>query len=149
MPDILAIVGSVEFACPDGEAIARRLVADELTSRRPDRVVSGGAKGVDTIGVAVAAQLGIDYTEHHPGVRRWDGPNGFKARNQLIARDCTRALRIVCAKSRTYGSGYCVDLAQRRGKPVRRVVIHPDGTWTDSGWPTTTPDPDQQGALPL
>ncbi len=145
MTDVLAIVGSVTFACPAAEALVAHLVLDELTARRPDKVVSGGARGVDTIGVAVAARLGIDYTEHHPGVRRWDGPDGFKARNIIVATTCTRALRIVCANSRTYGSGWTVDQAERQGKPVRRVVIHPAGGVTDSGWP----QPDQQDQLPL
>ncbi len=117
MPDVLAIVGSTEFACPAGEDIARHLIADELTSRRPDRVVSGGAKGVDTIGVAVAARLGIDYTEHHPGIRRWDGPNGFKARNQLIARDCSRALAQVGRDVETHIAKAHRDLAALRPTP--------------------------------
>ncbi len=140
MADVLAIVGSVEFVCPAGEAIARQLVVEELTTRRPDKVVSGGAAGVDTIADEEAAKVDVPFAAFPPKERRWDGPNGFKARNIVLSNACTRALRIVCAKSRTYGSGWTCDRAERQGKPVRRIVIHPDGTWTDSGWPTTVPD---------
>lgn len=138
MVDVLAVVGSTSFVCPDGLAIARQIIVDELTERRPDQVVSGGAAGIDTLAVDIATRLGIDCVERHPGMRRWDGPNGFKARNLLIARDATRALRIVCAKSRTYGSGWTCERVQAQRKPVRQVVIHPDGTVVDSGWPSVT-----------
>lgn len=135
MTDILAIVGSTRFACPDGPAIAEALIAAELATRRPDVVTSGGAACVDTLGEQAADRLGIAKEIHRPKVRRWAGPDGFQARNLLIATGCTRALRISCAHSRTYGSGWTGDRAAEMGKPVRRVVINADGTVIDSGWP--------------
>lgn len=135
-PDILAIVGSVSFACPDAIHVVHQIIGDELAWRRPDEVTSGGADGVDTAAEQIAAEFNIP-TPHifRPTARRWHGPGGFKERNQRIADTCTRALRIVCAQSKTYGSGWMVDEAQRQGKPVRRVVIAADGAVTDSGWP--------------
>lgn len=147
MPDVLAIVGSVKFACPTGESIARALIVRELAGRPPRLVVSGGAKGVDTIGVATAARLGFEYREHYPKYPRWQ-PDGFKARNLLIVADCTRLLAIRCAEAKTYGSGWTRDEAKRRGKPTRTVTIHRDGRVDDTGWPSQ-PNPDEQGVLPL
>lgn len=135
MADILAIVGSTWFACPDGLAIARLVIVDELTARRPDTVTSGGAPGVDTIGQEAAERFGIGTDVFPPKVHRWNGRGGFKERNQKIADRCSRALRIVCAESTTYGSGWTCLQVQRQGKPVRTVVIDRGGGVTDSGWP--------------
>lgn len=135
MKDILAVVGSVKFAHPDGRSIAEQIIRDELGSRRPDVVTSGGAAGVDTLGERAAADRGIATAIFRPQVNRWHGPSGFRSRNLQIAHTCTRALRIVCAGSTTYGSGWTVDEAQRMSKPVRRVIVGLDGTVTDSGWP--------------
>lgn len=144
--NILAIVGSTTFAYPGGEAVARRIIHAELLATNPNVVVSGGAVGVDTIAVAVAAHLGIPVREFQPKAHRWGAVGGFRERNRVIAGTCTRALRIVCATSTTYGSGWTVDRAERQGKPVRRVVIAADGSVTDSGWPKTT---HHQEGLPL
>lgn len=136
--DILAIVGSVKFACPDGPVIAVQIINAELLARRPDAITSGCAEGVDQAGEQAADLRSIEFIGYPPKRRQWHGPGGFKERNQRIADTCTRALRIVCAESKTYGSGWTVDRAAEQGKPVRRVVIHTDGTVTDSGWPGVT-----------
>ena len=133
--DVLAIVGSVRFTAAGWPAIVRRIVDDELAAHRPDAVVSGGAAGVDTAAEAAARRHGIEFIGHRPTVRRWAGPGGFMERNQRIADTCTRALRIHCADSTTYGSGWTVARAAERGVPVRHVQINSDGTVVDSGWP--------------
>lgn len=138
MADVLAIIGSVRFACPQGLTIARQLIHNELRDRLPDGVVSGGAVGVDTIGAEVARLLGIDPVEHLPKFPRWQ-PDGFKARNLLIVRDCTRLLAVRCAESNTYGSGWTFDRAKEQGRPVRRVIIARDGGLIDSGWREPAP----------
>lgn len=134
MADILAIVGSVKFACRQGLTIARQIIHNELRDRLPDGVVSGGAIGVDTIGAAVARLLGIEPAEHLPKYPRWQ-PDGFKARNLLIVRDCTRLLAIRCAEANTYGSGWTRDEAKRQGRPTRTVTIRRNGSLKDTGWP--------------
>ncbi len=146
MADILAVVGSVRFACPDGLHLATHAIVDELVTRRPDLFVSGGAKGIDLQAEGLADEIGIPKRIHYPKFPRW-APDGFKARNLLIVRDCTRLLAIRCAESNTYGSGYTRDEAKRQGKPTRTVTIHRDGRVDDTGWPQ--PDPDTQGELPL
>jgi hypothetical protein len=131
---ILAIVGSVRFACPDGPAIAAWIVGDELLWRTPDAVTSGCAEGVDTIGENAAGESHVDFIPHPPKVRSWHGPGGFKERNQAIADTCTRLLRIACAETKTFGGGWTAREAQRQGKPVRHVIVHRDGRVDDSGW---------------
>lgn len=136
MTDILAIVGSVRFACPKGLLIARDLIAEELDERRPDAVVSGDADGTDTLAKNAALARDIRYIGHPPKRRRWAGPGGFMERNLRVAHDATRAMRIACVDSKTFGSGWTVARVEEMCKPVRRVFIDRDGNVTDSGWPS-------------
>lgn len=135
MIDVLAVVGSTRFTCAHGLALAHQVIHDELVTHRPDALTSGGADGVDKLSEHLAAPLHIPTRIYLPKVKRWAGPGGFRERNQRIADTCTRALRIVCAESKTYGSGWTCERACEQGKPVRVVVIHPDGRLVDSGWP--------------
>jgi hypothetical protein len=132
--DVLAVVGSTEFACLRGFALAHQVIHDELVTHRPDALTSGGADGVDTLAETLAGVLHIPTRIYPPRVRRWAGPSGYRERNQRIADTCTRALRIVCANSTTYGSGWTCERVREHGNPVRTVVIHPDGRTVDSGW---------------
>lgn len=135
MSDILAIVGSVRFTCPDGLIIARNLICGELDRERPGLITSGGAVGVDTLAEQAAAKYRLPSRIYRPTVRRWAGSGGFAERNLRIARACTRLLRIACAESRTFGSGWTALQATKLRRPVRTVIVGRDGTFADSGWP--------------
>lgn len=122
-PVALAVVGSTEFR-KDGEATEKavHLICAALDDLDPLVVISGGASGIDKLAVGLARERGIPTVEHHPANRRWE-PDGFKARNLLIAEDCTHLLCIRHSKSTTYGSGWTADQAERLGKVVTRHVI--------------------------
>jgi hypothetical protein len=131
----LAIVGSVRFANPDGERLVRQRIANIVGYADPsDVIVSGGARGVDTWAEEAALAAGIEVVKFLPENQRWE-PKGYKERNQLIARDCDALVRIYCAKSRTYGSGWTAGLAQRLGKPVTWFMLPAEGTiWEHGTW---------------
>ncbi|MFG3710827.1 hypothetical protein [Micromonospora sp. NPDC047730] len=120
---VLAIVGSVSFVDVTALDVAAEIVEGTFARRRPDVVVSGGADGIDTLGVVLAKKHGIPYREYLPKVRRWSGPGGFQERNLLVAGDCTRILRIACRWSKTYGSGWTTDQAEKRGATAWRVIL--------------------------
>lgn len=134
MSDILAIVGTRQFACPNGLLIARDLIHTELRNRLPDAITSGGAPGVDEEAEWAAANWGIEARIHRAKQRQWAGPGGFQERNRWIATTCTRLLRIACSEAKTYGSGWTAAKASELGKSVRQVQITPDGSVIDSGW---------------
>jgi hypothetical protein len=123
-PDVLAIVGSVRFADPDWREKATDIIDEELFRfpDPPDLVVSGGAEGIDSLADNLCAYHGIAFKEFPPKHRHWE-PEGFKARNILVAETCTRLLRVSCHGSTTYGSGWTADYAEKLGKRVRRVVL--------------------------
>jgi predicted Rossmann fold nucleotide-binding protein DprA/Smf involved in DNA uptake len=126
---ILAVVGSTSFA-RGGEAIrvAHAVIAGVVEELGPDRIVSGGAPGVDTWAERVGARLGYTlengrFVVHLPRHRRWK-PDGFEARNILIATGpTTHLLAIRCHASKTYGSGWTADYAERHGRIVYRVTL--------------------------
>jgi O-acetyl-ADP-ribose deacetylase (regulator of RNase III) len=137
-PDVgerLAVVGSTSFANPHALKLARLLILDELLRVAPAVVVSGGAKGIDTLAERLAGELGYQRADgtlvvHHPvrvpnpppGMSRFVA-GGYRARDQLVADDCTCLLRLACRQTSTYGSGWTADEAARQGRPVRQVLL--------------------------
>jgi hypothetical protein len=111
----LAIVGSTEFVIPDALGYAESVIRGHLKVYKPELVISGGAKGVDSLAVTIADELRIPYTEYLPFEPRWS-PNGYRERNMKIAEECTAILRIICHTSKTYGSGWTRDRAVELGK---------------------------------
>jgi hypothetical protein len=120
---VLAIVGSVRL---EGNAEAASLIEQLLDRYEPTKVVSGGAKGVDTMGVTAARARGIPVEEFVPTVARWWGPGGYKERNQQIADACTHLVRIIAHDTKTYGSGWTRDRAKEQGKHTAEFIIDRD-----------------------
>lgn len=120
----LAIIGTQVLYCPGDVLRAGERIEWSLRKLQPGIVISGGAPGVDTIAEEVAREEG--YSEEagtlrilRPKVERWH-PDGYRDRNTRIAMECTHLLRVFCAYSTTYGSGWTYDLAERLGRQVVR-----------------------------
>jgi hypothetical protein len=116
----LAIVGSTAFE-QDHEAQiwAQSYISWVLDKYQPDVVISGGAIGIDSLAAGTAEFKGYEVIEHLPQTKNWPG---YRARNILIAEDCTHLLAIRHPKSRTYGSGWTADYAERIGRKVYRKM---------------------------
>lgn len=124
----LAIVGTRLLECPNDELRARQRIEQAIHRLKPAVIISGGAKGVDTIAEQVALSLGYSEAEgtlviHRPKVKRFHGPGGYRERDLLIATECTHLLRLSCKEATTYGSGFTADEAERQGKPVVRWQV--------------------------
>lgn len=125
---VLAIVGSTQFAKDKvGTEWATLAIEAALEAVEPVLVISGGAWGIDKLGVRIAKSIGIETREYEPKVQRWlrGSPDGFEARNMLIARACTELLCIRHLTSKTYGSGWTADRAEEMRKPVVRLTWPP------------------------
>lgn len=111
---VLAIVGSTyRHASPETIGRVRAAIRATFDTHDPRGFVSGGADGVDSWAADEAYARGMTVVvEHKPKQRRW-APNGFKDRNELIARDCEHLVRIYDPESKTYGSGWTADLAEK------------------------------------
>lgn len=124
----LAIVGSRDFAHPGviRAAIAKWMVlAPEGVT-----IVSGGARGADSIGAEIAAELHLPTIIHWPA---WRTPNGVYnpragfERNHLIVRDADVVLAFFAPGPASKGTSNTVQLARDAGKTVH--VFH-EGKWS-------------------
>lgn len=131
---ILAIVGSTKFTHPDALDVAREILLHKLEIFQPEVVISGGAEGIDKLGAWIAAGMGFATVEYLPENPRWE-PDGFKARNLLIAQRCTHLLAIRDHRlgknngwmpnlgRSTFGSGFTAVEAQKNGAVVETIVL--------------------------
>lgn len=120
----LAVVGSVDLDGPQYNA-ARLLIQSILMNFQhrwhPEvTLISGGAEGIDSIAEGIADDLRMPKLIHYPEVRNWEG---FKARNILIAEDCDELVMVRSRQSKTYGSGWTADYAEKIGKRVYRYYV--------------------------
>lgn len=123
----MAVVGSVNVE-PYQRGIASVIIDGFFYSYQPTDVVSGGADGIDSLaGGRVFAwnrdrDWQIRFEEFLPKHKRWE-PEGFKERNIKIAESCDALLCIRTTQSKTYGSGWTADYAERLGKTVWRILV--------------------------
>lgn len=116
----LAVVGSVKIN-EEQEEFSHAMIQGIFLYYRPALVISGGAKGIDSIAKEEAILMNLDTKIYLPNFASWEA--GYKPRNLQIAEACTHLLCIRTAQSTTYGSGWTADRAEEMGKTVWRVKI--------------------------
>lgn len=118
----MAIVGSRVFVNPRGLLRAQRIIAAEVGDMYWTGFISGGAPGVDAECERYCQEMDRPCGIFLPQNQRWR-PGGYEERNKLIAENCDELLCIRCAQSKSYGSGWTADYAEKLGKPVTRILI--------------------------
>jgi hypothetical protein len=106
----LAIVGSRGIT---------RLNLDEYITEKPDCVISGGAKGIDTLAWAWAVENHIDMVVHKPDYARY-GRAAPLRRNDTIISEADKVIAFWDGKS--HGTRYDIKQARRLGKEVEIVI---------------------------
>lgn len=82
----IAVVGTSLNLTDNEERDIRQLIALSLKNYTSnDVIISGGAKGVDSIAIEIAQGLGLKTEVYKPKNQNW---SAFKARNLKIAKDC-------------------------------------------------------------
>ena len=84
-------------------------------------IVSGGAKGVDTIAAEYAKSHGIELKEFLPDYTKYPGRIAPLKRNDLIIAECDIVLAFWDGAS--HGTKYTIDRARKAGKPVKVFVL--------------------------
>lgn len=141
----MAVVGSTRFDNPGWRDIASEIIIEQISLLEvPDRrlgVVTGGAAGIDTLGVEISQDLWLRKVVYPPKNACWE-PEGYRERNELVALTATWGLGIRCVSAKTFGTGWTINRIEELGKPVVRMVVHVDvccrGCYADSDW--STPD---------
>jgi hypothetical protein len=117
----LAIIGNRNFT---DEARFEKCVAEALATwecERPDKIVSGGARGADSLAEQWARRNGFaeeDIIVHAANWKR-DGKAAGIIRNYDIVRDATHFLAFPSRSGR--GTQHTIGVAQGKGKPV---IVH-------------------------
>ena len=106
----IAVIGSRGIA---------RIDCAKIGARRGDTIISGGARGVDSIAASWARRHGFAVIEHKPDYRRY-GKAAPHVRNGLIVADADRVVAFWDGKSR--GTKSTIDKAKRYGKRVDIVM---------------------------
>lgn len=113
----LAIVGSRTFDDYD-------LLVDEIKSTYADfdieAIVSGGAKGADSLGAKFAEENSIPLIEFKPDWKKHGRRAGF-LRNFDIIDECTHCIAFWDGES--HGTKHDIDLCETNDKPCKVVLF--------------------------
>ena len=121
----VAIVGSRGF---EDEALIGRSIA-RLQQQHSDLViVSGGARGADSIAERIARKWGVLTLVHLPEWTRYGKSAGFR-RNDLIVASADMVIAFFADGPRSRGTANTVASAKVKGIPVHE---YHEGHWTSS-----------------
>ncbi len=107
----LAIVGSRN---------AGRVNIGEYISERPSEIISGGARGIDSLAAQYAKEHGISLTEFLPDYDKY-GRGAPIVRNRLIVQAADKVLAFWDGASR--GTLSSINLAKKMGKKLQIVML--------------------------
>jgi hypothetical protein len=96
-----------------------RIDCDRIGARHGDVIVSGGARGVDSLAAAWARRNGLAVVEHLPDYASY-GKAAPHVRNRKIVADADRVVAFWDGKSR--GTKSTIDKAVLHGKRVDIVM---------------------------
>jgi predicted Rossmann fold nucleotide-binding protein DprA/Smf involved in DNA uptake len=88
-------------------------------------IISGGARGADSIGEAIADALAIPKRIHLPDWDRFGRSAGFR-RNETIVNDADVVLAFFADGPLSSGTAHSVHLAEKAGK---KVHVYHEGRW--------------------
>jgi hypothetical protein len=114
----IAVVGSRTFE--DYDLLEKAL--DRYTIPKQDTIISGGARGADSLARRYARENGIRMVEHFPNWKRHGRVAGF-LRNEKIVKDAEVVVAFWDGKSK--GTQHTISLAERKGIDVHVVEFGP------------------------
>lgn len=112
-----AIIGSRNCGAVD---IASMVAAAAASFGTPTAIVSGGARGVDTLAETYAADNGIEFIKITPDYAQYGRAATF-IRNRAIVDKADCVVAVWDGKS--HGTKYSVDYARKKGKPIKIFMV--------------------------
>jgi hypothetical protein len=109
----IAVVGSRTFSDYD-------LLRKTLDGHPPFVLVSGGAKGADTLAEQYANERFYETIIHLPDKKKY-GRGAYHRRNKLIVHDADEMVAFIIGESR--GTTLSLELARKKGIPVTIIKV--------------------------
>ena len=103
-----------------GSRLTGRIDFDLIGAEDGDVIVTGGARGADTLAAAEARRRGFAVVEFRPDYARY-GRAAPHVRNGEIVANCDRLVAFWDGKSR--GTKSTIDKARRDGKDVQIIEV--------------------------
>jgi len=115
----IAIIGSRDYPRPEFAKRKMISIIENLQYNLDVMIISGGARGIDSIADDVADITGISIKIFKPD---WDkyGKRAGYIRNKLIIDEAEKVLAFWDGKSK--GTKHSIDLAIKAGKPVNIYI---------------------------
>jgi predicted Rossmann fold nucleotide-binding protein DprA/Smf involved in DNA uptake len=107
----LAIIGSRSI---------NQINLDDYIKEKPALVISGGAKGIDTVAWAWAVDNHIEILVIRPEYNKYGKVAPLK-RNEIIVNESDKVLAFWDGKSR--GTKYVIDYANKKGKEIEVIIL--------------------------
>jgi hypothetical protein len=93
---------------------------DMYIKEKPDCIVSGGAKGIDTLAWKWAVENGIECIVHRPNYNK-DGRWAALRRNDIIINEADKIMAFWDGKST--GTKYVIEKAKKLNKEIEIVMV--------------------------
>lgn len=107
----LAIIGGRDF-------INYELLKETMKSIECKTIISGGARGADSLGSIYAKTNGINFVLFKAEWDKYGKSAGF-IRNELIINECDKVLAFWDGESK--GTAHSIELAKKQKKPIEIV----------------------------
>jgi hypothetical protein len=103
-----------------GSRVIENLNLNKYIKEKPDVIISGGAKGIDTIAWKWALENSIEIIVHRPNYNK-DGKWAALKRNDIIIDEADKIIAFWNGKST--GTKYVIERAKKLNKPVEIILI--------------------------
>jgi len=103
-----------------GSRVIENLNLNEYIKEKPDVIISGGAKGIDTIAWKWALENSIEVIVHRPNYNK-HGKWAALRRNDIIIDEADKIIAFWNGKST--GTKYVIERAKKLNKPLEIILI--------------------------
>jgi hypothetical protein len=103
-----------------GSRVIENLNLDEYIKEKPELIISGGAKGIDTIAWKWALENSIEIIVHRPDYNK-HGKWAALKRNDIIIDEADKIIAFWNGKST--GPKHVIERAKKSNKPLEIVII--------------------------
>ena len=115
---LLAIVGSRNYT--NYSSFAQIVETWVKENGQPSQIISGGARGVDSMAKKYAIEKKIQFVEYEAEWKKY-GKQAGPIRNRKIVENCTHILALPSKKGK--GTQITISFAEKKGRYIKVIYI--------------------------